>query len=410
MQSPSRRAAAGQHEPPNTDNDLTTFEMAEFPLPPSSAGSRSPSTRSPYQQHLSPYASPQLSNVGFQSPPQIYHTPPQDIRSPYTHHNATSIARGASPKPLYLPSWNYNATAPAWETRNGQNMPRGSPQLARPMQSFSPARSQQHTGDRLLPSPMPQPTADNPFHEDSKKPSSFSPPDTANTDDTFPPTSPNDSIDSVDKGTDKDSKKKNKKKKPIGPAPLFKPSIALLFSLSTKNDKLTLLLPAMIFSIAAGVVPPLMTFVLGEAFDLFTAYQTALSYQSTLPKSLQDMQNANSDLKNGMIKVAIALIILGILAVVLTTAALWLWVWHGERVAKRLRYTVFVGVSKKPMAWFDLGMGKRIGEAAGTSGSEQDDESTTGENESSGGLMGRFTRYASDSFHYFICSGASYRD
>lgn len=40
------------------------------------------------------------------------------------------------------------------------------------------------------------------------------------------------------------------------------------------------------------------------------------------------------------------------------------------------------------MSWFDLGMGKRIGESAGTGA----DEEVGGENESSGGLMGRFTR------------------
>jgi ATP-binding cassette subfamily B (MDR/TAP) protein 1 len=231
---------------------------------------------------------------------------------------------------------------------------------------------------------MPAPNTDDPFNENKLQSSSFSPPNTEDTENTFPPTSPNDSLDS-EKGSGKENKKDKKAK---GPTPLFKPSMALLFSLSNRRDKLTILLPAMIFSLAAGVVPPIMTFVLGDAFDKFTTYQKALSYQNALPPSLKDMSEANTALKNGMIRVAIELIVLGVFAVVLTTAALWLWVWHGERVAKRLRYKMYAGVIAKPMAWFDLGMGKRIGESAGTG----DEDDIVGENESSGGLMGRFTR------------------
>lgn len=128
-----------------------------------------------------------------------------------------------------------------------------------------------------------------------------------------------------------------------------------------------------------------MTFVLGDAFDLFTVYQAVQSYQATLPPSIQDMSEANHDLKQGMITVTIKLIILGCIIVALTTASLALWVWHGEKVAKRLRRTVYLGVVRKPMAWFDLGMGKRIGDSAGQ------DNNAVEENESSGGLMGRFT-------------------
>lgn len=272
---------------------------------------------------------------------------------------------------------------------------RESSPLAEPMQVYDPAvLSYQHSNSNaLLPSAMPLPNTDDAFYEGNHKASSFSPPDTGDTDNTFPPKSPNDSLEGEKSHNNKDKQdkdlKKNKKKTSSGPAPLYKPSLSLLFSLSTRNDKLTLLLPAILFSLAAGVVPPIMTFVLGDAFDQFTTYQTNLSYQSTLPKSLQDMSKANSKLKNGMMKIAIELIVLGILAVLFTTAALWLWVWHGERIAKRLRYKMYIGVIAKPMAWFDLGMGKRIGESAGLDDGEED---VVGENESSGGLMGRFTR------------------
>lgn len=217
-------------------------------------------------------------------------------------------------------------------------------------------------------------------------PSIFSPPDTAATDDTFPPNSPTDSLDDNEK-SNKQKKNKNKKnaKKPAGPPPLYKPTIKLLFSYSTRKEKLTLLLPACILSIGAGIMPPIMTFVLGDAFALFADYQTALSYQSTLPESLREMiSKANADLKSGMITVAIKFIMLGVFIVILTTAGMALWIVHGERVARRLRMAVYLGVSRKPMAWFDLGMGKRPGQAD-SAGDE------TAENESSGGLMGRFS-------------------
>lgn len=387
QQSPSSRWT----DEPTVDSSSALEMAVRFPLPPSSAGSPSPRSN---RQYLSPHPddflpmniSPQLSNTGSPS----CHTPQQDVHAS-PGRTRQSLTRIPSPKPLYLPASNYNDHNPLWER---QALPRGSPQLARPMQSYSPSMTQQYANDRLMPSAMPAPNTDDPFNE-SKQTSSFSPPNTGDTENIFPPISPSDSLDN-EKGS---GKKDKKDKKPKGPTPLFKPSMALLFSLSNRKDKLTILLPAMIFSLAAGVVPPIMTFVLGDAFDKFTTYQKALSYQNALLPALKDMSEANTNLKNGMIKVAIELIVLGVFAVVLTTAALWLWVWHGERVAKRLRYKMYVGVIAKPMAWFDLGMGKRIGESAGTG----DEDDSIGGNESSGGLMGRFTRSELHLLLYIWC-------
>lgn len=165
------------------------------------------------------------------------------------------------------------------------------------------------------------------------------------------------------------------------PPPLFKPTIKLLFSLSTKKDKLTLLLPAVLFSLAAGMIPPIMTFMLGAAFDVFAAHQIALA-EAMLES---DLNIANNTLKTDMTVVAVKLVALGIAAVAANTAALAIWLIHGERATMRLRRLVFKGVVAKPMAWFDLGMGKRHS-------AENEDGDAEEESESSGGLMGRFAR------------------
>lgn len=402
------RSAIQRITPPMYEMNDFTVKANEFPLPPSSAGSRSPRSL-PSQsngQFLSPTSPHEYGNNRSTPPPSASyqprylaqsnqsHSPTQDIRvnSPNYQPPSTSSSNKATfPKPLYLPSSDYDSNQ-----NSMQDVPHSSPQLALPMKSYSPALptgtvTNPNSASRLLPSPMPYngtTTDSNPFQEvkipQQQYASAFSPPDTAATDATFPPPiSPNDSLDSNEK-----RKKKDNKKKPAGPPPLYKPTVRLLFSYSTRREKLTLLLPATILSIGAGIMPPIMTFVLGDAFDLFAVYQTALSYQSTLPPSLRDMVQANADLKSGMITVAIKLILLGVFIVILTTSSLALWIVHGEKVAKRIRYAVYIGVSKKPMAWFDLGMGGRPGQDMG-SGNDGDGE--TALNESSGGLMGRYS-------------------
>lgn len=282
-----------------------------------------------------------------------FHTPPQHSIAELEHaqslYNSPLLpTRVASPKPLLLAA-SHHAMSPNFAART---VP---------------------TQKSLMPSAMHD---DDPFN-DAKVPID-SPPATASAFDATPPVSP------------ADSEHSKKKKQQPGPPPLFRPTLGLLFSQSTRQDKLTLLLPALGFSIGAGVIPPLMTFVLGEAFNVFAAYNAALSVP------IPDRTRAVVILQRNMLTVAIKLIVLGVLAVFLTTAALSLWVWHGERVAKRVRQAVYLGVSKKPMAWFDLGMGKRGGPDADAKDSEEAEDP---ESESSGGLMGRFARYRMDLCH-----------
>ena len=89
-----------------------------------------------------------------------------------------------------------------------------------------------------------------------------------------------------------------------------------------------------------------------------------------------------------MLKVAIKLIILGVLAVTFTTASLAIWLIHGEKVTMYLRRVAFVGIVNKPLAWYDLGMGQRQ-----IPGEKKEKDVGDMENESSGGLMGRFARW-----------------
>ena len=124
-----------------------------------------------------------------------------------------------------------------------------------------------------------------------------------------------------------------------------------------------------------------MTFVLGEAFDAFAVYQAAISSKES------NLASANATLKNGMVRVTYKLILLGVLAGFFITVSLSIWLIHGERVAMRLRRVTFMGIVDKPLAWFDLGMGKRH-----VAGKEEGKVEDREENESSGGLAGRFAR------------------
>lgn len=311
------------------------------------------------------------------SPVQQFHTPPQLLSSsPFQQASPTLIQRSSSPKPLLLAASHHLLSSPDLEGRKA---------------AAARGAIADYSSNSLLPSAMPLPTQDgahglgldDPFN-DARVPTN-SPPALKSAFNMSPPISPADSTMTTSSATPL----KDKEKKPAGPPPLFKPSLGLLFSLSTRRDKLTLLLPASLFSLGAGVIPPLMTFVLGEAFDAFAKYQ-----QATGGTPFPDMRSANDGLKSDMLRVAIKLIVLGVLSVTLNTISLTLWVWHGERIARRLRRAVYVGIVKKPMSWFDLGMGRRAGSGGNDGeGHEQDeDEENSEENESSGGLMGRFSR------------------
>ncbi|GAA5914052.1 ABC transporter ATP-binding protein [Sporobolomyces salmoneus] len=137
--------------------------------------------------------------------------------------------------------------------------------------------------------------------------------------------------------------------------PVLKPSLSILFSLTTRSTFLTLVLPALALSIGGGLIPPYMTQVLGDTFQHFTDYSIATA-NPELDRSL--LSAARSTLLNKVRLESIKFAALGAGILLITSANQALW---------------------------DKGMGGQKGE---------------GESESSGdsaaGLMGRFTKDTDD--------------
>lgn len=164
--------------------------------------------------------------------------------------------------------------------------------------------------------------------------------------------------------------------------PAITPTIALLFSLTSRASTFAIVIPATVLSVVAGLIPPYMTQVIGVAFEAFTTY-SVISAQS--PSALV-LAQARTELLRSTRNSSIQFAGLAGLVLIASTASIGLWVINGERVARALRREVFMGVSARSLAWFDTGMG--AGEKQDTPVGE-DSESGQGV----GGLMGRFARF-----------------
>lgn len=154
-----------------------------------------------------------------------------------------------------------------------------------------------------------------------------------------------------------------------------KPKFRGLFSLSTKQDNLINLLPAIIFAIGGSLIQPYMSLIVGEAFAVFSAYPAEIA------GATDDMDHM---LSAGVKKTSLKLAIAGLVAMLVNYIKGALWIRHGERVVSRLRETVFDGVQAKNMEWFDLGMG--------INGDEEDEDGNKIEAVGAGGLMAKFTK------------------
>lgn len=154
-----------------------------------------------------------------------------------------------------------------------------------------------------------------------------------------------------------------------------RPRFRGLFSLSTKRDNLVNLLPGIIFAIAGSLIQPYMSLIIGEAFDVFSAYPADIDLATT---------EMDIKLSMGVKQTSLKLAIAGLVAMLINYVKGALWIRHGERVVSRLRQTVFDGVQAKNMEWFDLGMG--------TNGDEEDEEGNKIEAVGAGGLMAKFTK------------------
>ncbi|KAH9034708.1 P-loop containing nucleoside triphosphate hydrolase protein [Lactarius pseudohatsudake] len=148
------------------------------------------------------------------------------------------------------------------------------------------------------------------------------------------------------------------------------PSVKLLFSLFSRRDLYTILLPAFILSMIAGGVAPFMTVVLGGVFDTFANF-------SRIPSP---SPGDRAKLKHDIAIDALELLALAAGALALSSLTSFLWITTGERNAMMIRQKVYASVSNREMSWFDTKMGTEHGthtEADGPTGA--------------GGLMAKFS-------------------
>ena len=145
------------------------------------------------------------------------------------------------------------------------------------------------------------------------------------------------------------------------------PSFRLLLSLTARSDAI-ILVPAIFAAACAAAMPPLMTLVVGRAFDTFAQF----------PLTSNPSQEARSELLRGIGLVAVYLAAIAAGTFFFSGALSALWIWFGERTVMRLRRLVYAAVASREMEWFDLGAGADPGE----------DEESVG----AGGLMAKFAR------------------
>ncbi|CAO1638675.1 unnamed protein product [Sympodiomycopsis kandeliae] len=162
-----------------------------------------------------------------------------------------------------------------------------------------------------------------------------------------------------------------------------KGSLRLLFS-PLKRRHAPLLILATTLAIVSGGLPPLMTKILGNAFDAYTQYDGT--------------QGGKDRLMDSMVQVVWHLCLLALGTMILSTSMITVWVVVGEMVAFEWRKNLYVSISQKKMDWFDLGMGSKVTEEQDTSAAEEGGHEEDGGSGAfgSGGLMAKFARETDD--------------
>lgn len=169
-------------------------------------------------------------------------------------------------------------------------------------------------------------------------------------------------------------------------SPELKPSLKLLYSLLTRRDFIILVLPAVTLSILSGALPPLMTKVLGNAFNAYTAFNPSSLPVDQISKEAKDL------LMKKILRSVWQLCALAAGTMILSTSMISVWICIGEKNARRLRENLYQKISERKMEWFDGGMGldlEQEGESEKTDGTE---ESSGGGSVGAGGLMSKFAR------------------
>lgn len=168
---------------------------------------------------------------------------------------------------------------------------------------------------------------------------------------------------------------------PVGLAPL-KPSIKLMYSLSTRKEMWVYVYPSILCSIAVALLQPWLTIIIGRAMSSYTRFYAS---------------GDRSRLMSEQLEIFITLLITAAVIVIAHAFQLMLWNVNAEHIARHLRLKVFNEVTEKKLEWFDLGMGSaevpdaqqsKTGDAsAGASTGDAKEDAS-----SAAGLAGRFAR------------------
>jgi ATP-binding cassette, subfamily B (MDR/TAP), member 1 len=145
------------------------------------------------------------------------------------------------------------------------------------------------------------------------------------------------------------SKSTNTTLSPPTPYKPPKPSLQLLFTLFSKRDMVFLVLPAILAALAAASIPPFMTIVVGDAFDVFSAYQSTPT----------PTEHDKALLLKGLGLAAIEFCAMGGGALFLSGVMSALWIWVGEKNIMYIRRAVYDSVTSREMEWFDKNTDER---------------------------------------------------
>lgn len=125
----------------------------------------------------------------------------------------------------------------------------------------------------------------------------------------------------------------------------------MLFAFLSTRDVLLILVPAVLCSIAVGLIPTAMSKIIGKAFDAFTSYNPSAQPSSTIPHAV------NHHFLHRVLETVYALLGLAAATFFISTVSISLWICLGERTTARVRVALFAGVVGKKLSWYDTGMG-----------------------------------------------------
>lgn len=134
------------------------------------------------------------------------------------------------------------------------------------------------------------------------------------------------------------------------------------------------LIPGILLSLLAGVIPAIMAKIIGSTFDGFTKFNPTGLATSDIPQENKDA------LKKTTLNAVWKLCLLGGGTMILSTIMISIWIIIGEKVTRGWRVKVYNGFGTKNMKWFDTDLKDKAGvnEGSGSVGA--------------GGLMARFAR------------------